>query len=122
MRTQMQLRVLVVDQRNAVIGIVSESDLLARTTVEQRLTVRQMLDGAPLTTAAIPMLTAAEVMTSPVIVVRTDDLAIDAVRLLIENRVKRLPVLNRQGQVVGLTSRRMLLNGLYGAPEPASVM
>lgn len=122
MRAQMQLRVLVLDQRNAVIGIVSESDLLARTTTEQRLAIRQMLDGAALDDDAIPPLTAAELMTSPVVTVRTDDLAIDAVRLLIDNRVKRLPVINRQGQVVGFTSRRLLLNGMFGAAEPPPVV
>ena len=45
-----------------------------------------------------------------------------AILLLIDNRVKRLPVLNRQGQAVGFTSRRLLLNGLFNAAEPPAVM
>ncbi|MEV5410870.1 CBS domain-containing protein [Thermopolyspora sp. NPDC052614] len=71
----------VVDDEGAVVGLVSEYDLLAR-------------EGA----------TAADVMTSAVISV-TEDTDVDEVRhLLVERRIRRVPVLSG-GHMVGIVSR-----------------
>ncbi|GIH71790.1 CBS domain-containing protein [Sphaerimonospora thailandensis] len=71
----------VVDAGGAVVGLVSDYDLLAR-------------QGA----------TAAEVMTSAVICV-TEDTDVDEVRhLLVDRRIRRVPVL-AGGRLVGIVSR-----------------
>ena len=38
--------------------------------------------------------------------------------VLIDNKIKRMPVIDHNGQVAGLVSRRALLNGMLREPEP----
>ena len=53
-------------------------------------------------------------MTKPVITVTLETQAYAAIRLLIDNQIKRLPVIDSAGKVVGMVNRRTLLNGLLG--------
>jgi CBS domain-containing protein/rubredoxin len=79
----------VCDADGAIVGIVSEYDLIARTGT----TVR-------------------DVMTRAVITVQDSD-TLDRVRtLLITQRLKRVPVINDKGQLVGLISRADLVREL----------
>jgi CBS domain-containing protein/rubredoxin len=79
----------VVDSDGGIVGIVSEYDLIARTGT----TVR-------------------DVMTRAVISV-PDTATIDRIRaLLVTQRLKRVPVVNTQGQLVGLISRADLVREL----------
>ncbi len=120
MQASLQLRVIVVNAAGNVIGMISESDLLTRTDPEQRDAVRALLEADVAFNPSVSY-TAADLMTSPVITVGTDDLVVDAIQLLIDNRIKRLPVVSQAGQVIGLVSRRFLLYGLFGDPEPPTV-
>src|SRR5436190_15355422 len=79
----------VVDTDGSIVGIVSEYDLIART-------------GA----------TVRDVMTRAVISV-PDSATLDGVRaLLVTQRLKRVPVVNDKGQLVGLISRADLVREL----------
>lgn len=81
LRSRRVSAVPVVDGEGAVVGLVSEFDLLAR-------------EGA----------TAADVMTTDVICV-TEDTDVEEVRhLLVERRIRRVPVLSG-GRMVGIVSR-----------------
>ena len=79
----------VVDEGGSIVGIVSEYDLIAR-----------------------PGNTVREVMTREVVSV-PDTATLDRVRaILVSQRLKRVPVVNAQGQLVGLISRADLVREL----------
>lgn len=56
-------------------------------------------------------------MTRPAIVVHPETPFQDALRLMREGRFRRLPVVDRRGQLVGIISERDLL---HAAPSPAT--
>ena len=85
----------VVDDQRRLVGIVSEADLLLKEKPERS-----------------SALVAEEVMTRHVISVQTDVPIARAARLMRQHRVKRLPVLNDAGALVGIVSRSDLLNHL----------
>ncbi len=47
-----------------------------------------------------------EIMTSPLITISTDKTVEDAAHLMIHNRVRRLPIINEKGVVIGIVSVR----------------
>ncbi|MFD0147117.1 MULTISPECIES: CBS domain-containing protein [unclassified Streptomyces] len=81
----------VVDEANRPVGVVSEADLLRRHTAK---------DGPS---------TAGAMMSSPVVVARPSWTAVEAARLMERHRVKRLPVVDAGGQLIGVLSRSDLL-------------
>lgn len=108
----LQLRAIVVDVQGKPLGIISESDLLRGVDPAQRSQLLAALHSQD----ALPDLhlppTAADLMTTPVLSVTTADPIMKAIRLLIEQQIKRLPVVDQEGRLLGLASRRALLYGL----------
>ncbi len=99
----------VVDKTGAVVGMLTDEDLLEKAGVPQRLSVAQKLDSALLGEAAARFqhspLTVANVMSKPAITVRArDSLGMAAARMAKEG-IKRLPVLGEDGKIVGMLSR-----------------
>jgi CBS domain-containing protein len=101
----------VVDGESRVIGVVSESDLLAKLALgidEDRLPGaagirhRHQLEKARAVTAA-------ELMTSPAMTVRPDDTVEQAARVMYKRNVKRLPVVDADGHLAGIVSRADVL-------------
>jgi CBS-domain-containing membrane protein len=109
-------RVVVVDDRQQVVGIITDGDLIKRATPAERPGIVQLLTRRlPLGqthSIALGDRTAAQVMTTPVITVSPHTLLPDALQLLLTHHVKRLPVVNAQGQVVGLVGRAGILQVL----------
>ncbi|MFD0367959.1 CBS domain-containing protein [Streptomyces sp. NPDC127114] len=83
----------VVDDDDRVVGVVSESDLLAR-----------------------HELTAGDLMTSPAVTVHAEETVADAARLMVRRGVERLPVVDVEERLVGIVTRRDLL-GVYLRPD-----
>ena len=110
----LQLRAVVVDEQGAPLGMISESDLACNVDPAQRGALLAALHGQS-TPPDLPQ-TAAALMTTPVLSVTTEDKIFDAIRLLIDHRIKRLPVVDGTGRVIGLASRRGLLCGLVRTP------
>ncbi|MEU9292211.1 CBS domain-containing protein [Streptomyces sp. NPDC048266] len=81
----------VVDEENRPVGVVSEADLLRRHTAK---------DGPS---------TADAMMSSPVVTARPSWTAVEAARLMERHRVKRLPVVDADGRLIGVLSRSDLL-------------
>ena len=75
----------VVDQEGTLLGLISEHDLLTQTAAVAR-----------------------DLMTTAVITVTEDSAADDVRRLLIDRRIRRVPVL-REGRLVGIVSRHDLV-------------
>jgi len=104
----------VVDADDRVIGMVSESDLLAKAAVEAsghrpgpigRLRERRLHEKAHGDTAAT-------LMTSPAVTVLPGASVAEAAWLVALSRLKRLPVTDREGRLVGVVQRNTLLQAL----------
>ncbi len=104
----------VLDSQGGLVGMLTDEDLLDRAGLEQRLSVVERLDEdllqSELTSLQSSPLKVADVMTSPVITVLENDSLGVATALMAERRIKRLPVLNGNGQLVGVVSRVDILN------------
>lgn len=112
----------VLDDRDRVVGIVSEGDLVRRTelgTGAARSWWLRLL-AVPAENAAADYLkthgvTVADVMTRPVVGVRRTTPLREVARLLEKHRIKRVPVLEA-GRLVGIVSRADLVRRLATAP------
>ena len=95
----------VVDDAGRVIGVVSEGDLLVKEAVQA--------DGTSLFAALRHIgeddkatgITAGDLMTGPALTIGPDAPVEEAARLMYDRRVKRLPVVNKVGELMGIISR-----------------
>ncbi len=103
----------VIDENRRVIGVVSEADLLAKQALDGGE------DGMPgMITGLLRRreqekargVTAGDVMTSPAVTVRPEDTVEHAARLMYTRRVKRLPVVDAGGHLVGIIGRADVLS------------
>lgn len=99
----------VLEGEGRVIGVVSEADLLPkeefRDTDPDRL---QQLRRLP-DLAKAGALTAEELMSSPAVTVHPDATLSEAARIMAVRGVKRLPVVDTEGKLLGIVSRGDLL-------------
>jgi CBS domain-containing protein len=111
----------VLDEVGQVIGVVSESDLLAK------LALGGGEDGTPGMIAGILQqhqvekaraVTAGDLMTSPAATISPDDTLEQAARLMYVRKVKRLPVVDAAGHLAGIVSRADVL-AFYDRPNVA---
>lgn len=110
-----QRRVVVVDRMSRVVGIITDGDLLNHATETERPKIISMLAAAKLKEServALKQRTAAEVMTTEVITVNADTPLLEALQLLLAYNIKRLPVINGKGKLVGLIGRGGILQAL----------
>ncbi|MBK8049612.1 MAG: DUF190 domain-containing protein [Anaerolineales bacterium] len=117
-----QRRVIVVDSRRHVQGIITDGDLLRRSRhahdpgLVRRL--RSLVTGSHEPNVTLPYAeTAAQLMSTPVFTIRADTPLEDALRMMLRHQIKRLPVVNEHGELVGLLGRNSLLNGLLQPGE-----
>jgi len=104
----------VVGDEGKLVGIVSEADLLAKKGANpwRYLEARSRGDEA-----RAEALTAADLMTSPAITVRAEDSLAQAARLMHRKHVKRLPVMDSEGRLVGIVSRGDLVKAFLRSDE-----
>ena len=107
----------VVDDDHKVIGIVSEADMLTK----------EALGDEPGVLAGILHrrdqakargITAGDLMTTAVVAVRPEDTVEHAAKLMYDRRVKRLPVTDAAGHLVGIISRADVLS-VFNRPDEA---
>lgn len=101
----------VVDEDGVVVGIVSEADLLHRVEAvgeehRPRIIIRSSRRAAAHKAHAM---VAAELMSSPAVTVNPDASVVVAARQLEARGVKRMPVVDGRGRLMGIVSRRDLL-------------
>ena len=104
----------VVDEHEKVIGVVSEADLLAKEALGHAGLLDGMLHHKQVQKAG--GVTAGELMTHPAVTVRPQDTVEHAARLMYSLGIKRLPVVDAGGSLVGLISRTDLL-AIYDRPD-----
>ncbi|HET6501934.1 MAG TPA: CBS domain-containing protein [Amycolatopsis sp.] len=95
-----------------VVGMISDGDLLPRRIARPwgplaRLAWRRRAAGRR----------AGEVMSSPAITIAADAAVVEAARRMVRHGVKRLPVLDRHGKLVGLVSRADLVRAFVRPDE-----
>ncbi|HZQ26753.1 MAG TPA: CBS domain-containing protein [Acidimicrobiales bacterium] len=106
--------VAVVDEHHALLGVVTEADLISHEAYHGghsawHLVAEYFAGHDPRWVRKASGRTASEVMTSVVVSVSpTADLSV-AARLMLEHSVRRLPVLDDDQRLVGMLSRRDLL-------------
>lgn len=99
----------VVDDGDRPVGVVSEADLLRREAGRLDTAAGPGLDPWPAEPARAEATTAGGLMTSPTVTGRPEWTAAEAARAMERNRVKRLPVVDASGRLIGLVSRGDLL-------------
>ena len=106
----------VLDEDDQVVGVVSEADLLAKEALEPGAhgRVAGLLHHKEQAKAA--GVTAADLMTRPAVTIGPLALATQAARVMYEKKVKRLPVIDVEGRLIGIVSRSDVLS-VYSRPD-----
>lgn len=106
----------VVDEDDKVIGVISETDLMARqAAITDPFAPSRRRRLAPLTRSArrqaakAEARTAGQLMTVPPVIAHADDTIVQAARTMAQRHVERLPVLDEEDRLVGIVTRRDLL-------------
>jgi CBS-domain-containing membrane protein len=97
----------VVDDAGRVVGVVSEADLLAKEALANPGVMAEVLHHQDVRKAE--GLTAGDLMTHPPVTAAPEDPVEQAARMMHFMRVKRLPVVNSGGELVGIVSRSDVL-------------
>jgi CBS-domain-containing membrane protein len=97
----------VVDGDGVVVGVVSESDLLTR----------QEAPGPRRKRASTAELTAADLMSWPPATIGPDETVRHAARLMYAHKLRRLPVVDQRGRLLGLVTRADLLSAFTRPDE-----
>jgi signal-transduction protein with cAMP-binding, CBS, and nucleotidyltransferase domain len=80
---------IVIDKDNTPIGIITESDLIKRVCLESYNADKVLVE---------------EIMSSPLITIMTYDSVDTASRIMLSNKIKRLPVLEADNRIIGIIS------------------
>ncbi len=109
----------VVADDGYVLGVVSEGDLLLKEVGPQTFAGAAgslLATGRRGERAKAAGLTAADLMTEPAVTINQDVTVAQAARLMYERRVKRLPVVDDAGRLVGIVSRVDVLS-VFARPD-----
>ncbi len=106
----------VIDSADRVIGVVSEADLLVKEAVQATGTsfiaalrhIREEDKASGVTAVAL--------MTRPAITIGPDAPVAEAARIMYDRRVKRLPVVDAVGRLLGIVSRADVL-AVFSRPD-----
>ncbi|MCL1979881.1 MAG: DUF190 domain-containing protein [Proteobacteria bacterium] len=94
----------VVDGQGCPVGVVTQGDLISRAGLPLRLGL--LAESAPADIdAALAHRRVGEIMTAPAVTIKNDRPLAEAVELMLARQLKRLPVVDQTGQLVGMLSR-----------------
>lgn len=102
----------VIGERLEVLGVVSEADIVVKEAgpdPRDRRLISWLLGGRAVDRARVAARTAAEAMGSPAITVTEQRTVADAARLMTDLGIKRLPVVNDDGVLIGIVTRTDLV-------------
>ena len=104
----------VVDDNNRVIGVISEADLLVLAGMNKKHTFKDVL--RTILGETVPSRAGGkrveDVMSFPPITSKMDDQVVDVAKILDERRIKRLPVVDNQGKLLGIISRADIVRAI----------
>lgn len=108
-------RVVVVDEQRRVLGLITDRELIQKIGPESHAGLLRRLAGL---TGSLGHITvsglAADLMLRDVITVKDDAPIAEALRLMMEHKVKRLPVINGGGRLAGIVDRDAVLRAVAG--------
>ncbi|MCF3119132.1 CBS domain-containing protein [Streptomyces arenae] len=106
----------VLDLDDKVIGVVSETDLLVREAQapgpyrpSRRFVLPGVTGAARRNRAKAAARTAGQLMSTPPVCVRADNSIVEGARRMAQEEVERLPVIDEEDRLVGIVTRRDLL-------------
>ncbi|WP_155056032.1 CBS domain-containing protein [Streptomyces blattellae] len=106
----------VVDDDEKVIGVISETDLLVRQAdtpdpyePKKRFRFDRLTRAGRKRAVKARARTAGQLMTEPAITVHADNTIVEAARTMAQHHIERLPVLDEEQRLVGIVTRRDLL-------------
>jgi CBS domain-containing protein len=106
----------VVDDDEKVIGVISETDLMVRQAEspdpyepKKRFRFADLTPAAKRRAAKARARTAGQLMTEPPVTVHADNTIVEAARTMAQHHIERLPVLDEEQRLVGIVTRRDLL-------------
>ncbi|WP_030610312.1 CBS domain-containing protein [Streptomyces fulvoviolaceus] len=106
----------VVDEDDQVIGVVSETDLMIRQAEtpdplepKRRFRFAVVSRDARKRAVKAKARTAGQLMSEPPVTVHADDTIVEAARTMARHHIERLPVLDEEHRLVGIVTRRDLL-------------
>ena len=119
----------VLDAERRVVGIITNRDLVERAGLPLRLELLRVL-GNPDDPAVASQLaelhgagqTAAAIMTAPAVTVGPDLPVHQAAKLLLQRRLKRLPVVDPANHLLGIVSRFDILKAAIGNGQPREAL
>ena len=109
----------VVDQRNAMAGIVSEVDLIRRVVGESNDPTQLHAHLGDPDSQEVLSLTVADIMTRDVVTATEETSLEDVATLMLEHRTKRIPIV-RGADVVGIVSRIDLVKAMLSHATAAT--
>ncbi|MFF2514584.1 CBS domain-containing protein [Streptomyces sp. NPDC058086] len=106
----------VIDEDDKVLGVISETDLMVRQSgvpepygTPRRFRFTGLTRGARRQAAKGHARTAGQLMSVPPVTVHADETIAEAARTMARSRVERLPVVDDEDRVVGIVTRRDLI-------------
>ncbi|MFB7444184.1 CBS domain-containing protein [Streptomyces mirabilis] len=106
----------VIDEDDKVLGVISETDLMVRQAgvpdpyeTPRRFRFTRPTRGARRQAAKGHARTAGQLMSVPPVTVHADETIAEAARTMARSRVERLPVVDDEDRVVGIVTRRDLI-------------
>jgi CBS domain-containing protein len=106
----------VLDGADHLVGIVSEADLLLKEIGPEAAAGHWMGRGHRRKRAKAAGVIAADLMTKPAVAIGPHESVAAAARQMHDHRVKRLPVVDNAGRLVGIVSRVDVLS-VFGRPD-----
>jgi CBS-domain-containing membrane protein len=104
----------VVDDNNYVIGVVSEADVLTLAGMKKGHTFKDILRG--ILGEPVPARSGGnkveDVMSFPPITGKADDEVAEVAKILDERRIKRLPIVDDEGKLLGIVSRADIVRAI----------
>jgi CBS domain-containing protein len=110
----------VVDKDNRPVGVIAQGDLIYKAGMPMRLGLLAESEQQKVSAVLKSLQTrqAREVMTQPPVTIAQDSLVTEAVDLMLRKGVKRLPVVDEAGRLMGILSRvDVFRTGMKEAPD-----
>jgi len=115
----------VVDAERRVVGIITGGDLIERGGLRYRLSLVKTFDAETITAQLREITqghqTAQDVMTPEPLTVSGYTPVSAAARLMAEHRIKRLPVVDDEGKLIGIVARSDVLRAIARTEPPGEV-